>query len=150
MKEQSTNHGAHTQTASGASSRTVKDHREESINLNEKWKTMTHRRTPIKGCKVIPNSTLNVAEQFSWLFVSGLSTDTTTDDLINYVKENHKNCTCEKLKTEKDDVYSSFCLGVARDDRVEMRDTQFWPTGGLISDDPTSEHEKPQEQKHLS
>ncbi|KAL3280166.1 hypothetical protein HHI36_017666 [Cryptolaemus montrouzieri] len=51
---------AHTPTESGASSRTVEDHWEESNNLNEKWKTVTYeknknmklppalRRTPIK------------------------------------------------------------------------------------------------------
>lgn len=124
-----------------ASSEATKD---KDIEEGE-WRTQRSRKSacrrsnintrpaPIKGTKE-NSSGLNVAKQYRWLFVSGFSTDTTTVDITNYVKENGINGTvCEKIKTRKDHVYSSFRLGVANEEEELVLSAMFWPKGVIVN-----------------
>ena len=76
-----------------------------------------------------------MAENYSWLFVSGFAPETEPQDILNYLKSNNINrkCACEKMKTKNDKVRCSFRLGVPESLEKEINNGDMWPTGTIIN-----------------
>ncbi|KAL3282540.1 hypothetical protein HHI36_005720 [Cryptolaemus montrouzieri] len=110
--------------------RITKDFTSPNVRVNAgkngKWRYLTtskgiqnqnSRPAPIRRNKE-GASGLKTTEQ-KWLFVSGLSTDTTPEDIIKFVQDSGKDgCTCEKIKTRKERKYNYFRLGVPRGEKI--------------------------------
>nr|CAI5833310.1 unnamed protein product [Callosobruchus analis] len=71
----------------------------------------------------------------SFLFISGLAPDMTSNMVMDYLEEKklNVNCSCEKMKTKKEKYVSSFRLAVPYCDREKYLDPKLWPTDTLIN-----------------
>lgn len=93
----------------------------------------SNRPIPIRGCKA-DSSGLSIAKQLCWLFVSGLSSDTTTENIVGYMNDNGKpHSICEKIKTKNEHLYSSFKLGVPLEEQESIMSATFWPMGVSVN-----------------
>ncbi|KAL3279357.1 hypothetical protein HHI36_016863, partial [Cryptolaemus montrouzieri] len=100
---------------------------------SKKKQNQNSRPAPIRGNKA-GASGLKMAKQYDWLFVSGLSTDTTPQDKIKFVQDSGKDgCTCEKIKTRKERKYSCFRFDVPRREKNIILDARFWPAGTTVN-----------------
>lgn len=112
---------------------------------SEEWKLVENKRAkrsekniqlnrpePLKGTK--EQTSLKMAEQYKWLFISGFDKDTETEHILTYIKENgfDQKCVCEKMKTRKRQK-SSFKLGVPGSIIEDIQVGVFWPTGSLVN-----------------
>lgn len=119
------------------------DAREDSkwttvVNRKNKYKSMDlpkpRRPEPLKGTN--NNTTaLKAAQRMSFLFLSGLSPEITSEAVVEYLKENnlHGNVTCERMKTKKERYRSSFRLVVPYSVVEKYFDADLWPTGITIN-----------------
>ncbi|KAL3282600.1 hypothetical protein HHI36_005775 [Cryptolaemus montrouzieri] len=80
---------------------------------NKKLPTL-NRPQPLKGTNNEKQHLLKIARRMSTLFVSGLAPEMGANSLAEYLKEKqlYEGCTCEKMKTKKDNHRSSFKLTV--------------------------------------
>lgn len=122
----------------------------KEITIENDWKVVTrgkgrksgslNRPAPSKGTNNV-KTTLNIAapekktSPLEWIFLSGLSPDTSEEDILHFMQsQNLENgCKCFKMKTKTDSVRSSFKLGVPKEIKTEIMSTKLWPTGVLIN-----------------
>lgn len=78
---------------------------------------------------------LAVAEDYAWLFVSGLAPETEPQQIQDYLMENgfKGKCVCTKMKTRRDKYRSSFKLAVPRDVSGRIMSGALWPKGVLVN-----------------
>ncbi|KAL3269117.1 hypothetical protein HHI36_008198 [Cryptolaemus montrouzieri] len=121
-----------------------KDFTSPNVRVNAgktgKWRYSTSKGTqnqnsrpaPIRGNKT-GASGLKMAEQYDWLFVSGLSTDTTPKDIIKFVQDSGKDgCTCEKIKQGRKGSRAAFAL-VCHGEKKYHKDAGFWSAGTTVN-----------------
>lgn len=115
------------------------------VESKEDWKTVEIKRgrsygrnntesrpEPIKGTNEV--SELRVAKKYSWLFLSGFDKETTSTEIQEFVKrKGAQECSCEQLKTRKDNLYASFKLGIPEKDKMMIMDASLWPKGIRIN-----------------
>ena len=90
------------------------------------------RPTPVKGSNDI--FSLKVAERTSFLFLSGLHSSISADEVKNFIESNtHKKCSCEKMKTKSDHKKSSFKLEVLTEVRAQIMSPDLWGPGVIIN-----------------
>lgn len=93
------------------------------------------RPAPVQGKKDGP-TTLKIAPKapkYSWLFLSGLSEDSTAHEVGTYLRENGvEKCITEKLHTKRQHV-SCFKIGVPEENESEVLGSDFWPKGLFIN-----------------
>lgn len=103
--------------------------------VSYKKKTQNSRPNPRKGMKT--DSLLKVAVNIekTWIFVSGLASETKAEDVINFLKKYNldENCFCEKMITRKDRQYSSFKVGVPKKNSEAVLSEDLWPLGTTIN-----------------
>lgn len=94
------------------------------------------RPTPIRGNRE-DTANLRVARRddaCSWLFLSGLSADTLSKDVENYLLNNAINrSSCEKLHTKNQNIWASFKICVSSEHEAQVMNAEFWPKGLLIN-----------------
>lgn len=111
-------------------------------NEDRGWKTQKKRGfnrkvrpAPVQGNKD-EETTLKVATKspkYSWLFLSGLSEDSTTQEVQSYLKDNGvETCIIEKLRTKRQHV-SCFKMGIPEENEPEVMAADFWPKGLFIN-----------------
>lgn len=78
---------------------------------------------------------LEVADDFSWLFVSGLAPETEPQQILDYLGKNGvlDRCLCTKMKTRRDGQRSSFKLAVPRQISKKVMSGEMWPRGVLVN-----------------
>lgn len=98
-------------------------------------KSKIRRPEPTKGTN--ENVTqLNVAasRSLAWIFLSGFESNTTEEQIINYLKENgFDGCTCYRMRTKRDRVRSSFKLSIPIQKRNAIMSPELWPSGIIIN-----------------
>uniref|UniRef100_A0A6P7GLD7 Uncharacterized protein LOC114343831 n=1 Tax=Diabrotica virgifera virgifera TaxID=50390 RepID=A0A6P7GLD7_DIAVI len=94
------------------------------------------RPAPIQG-KRNGTSNLKIApsvSSYSWIFLSGLTDDSTAKDVQSYMLENGvQNSVIEKLRTKKKFI-SSFKIGVTQESVPTVLTPDFWPVGLYVSE----------------
>lgn len=93
------------------------------------------RPEPLRGTKDNSTGLLRTAPKMAFLFVTGLSADVTSEDILEYLKENNLNhhCKCEKMYTKKEKYRSSFKLAVPVEKRQDYWCSTLWPQGVSIN-----------------
>lgn len=104
------------------------------------WKTVSNRKRPkhlpenrpkpIQGVNK-SSSILEVAKQFYWVFLTGLSKNTESGAILEYLESQHrstKDIICEKMKTKSTQI-SSFKLRVPKQQADNILDPELWPEG---------------------
>lgn len=104
-------------------------------------KTLKSRPTPVQGSN--ENDTkLKVAEasirqkiDMCWIFVSNLDPNTKESDIIDFLKAKnlHENCRCFKMTTKKDNIKSSFKLGIPTQMKNAVMESTIWPKGIMVN-----------------
>lgn len=91
------------------------------------------RPAPIKGEN--NNFTgLKVAQQTSFLFLSGLHPSVNADQVLKFIKESTDiTCSCVKMRTRSDNKKSSFKLEVPTDSRPKIFSSILWGPGVIIN-----------------
>uniref|UniRef100_A0A6P7GZR1 Uncharacterized protein LOC114348487 isoform X1 n=1 Tax=Diabrotica virgifera virgifera TaxID=50390 RepID=A0A6P7GZR1_DIAVI len=94
------------------------------------------RPAPIQG-KRNGTSNLKIApsvSSYSWIFLPGLTDDSTAKDVQSYMLENGvQNSVIEKLRTKKKFI-SSFKIGVTQESVPTVLTPDFWPVGLYVSE----------------
>lgn len=126
-------------------SRTIENAEVES-EKHESWNKVVGRRNrkvskmlqdnrpkPVEGSG--GDGGLKIAERRAFLFISGLVPETAEGDVLNFLKSKNltAECTCQKMKTRKQNYKSSFKLGVPFDDRSKYMAPEIWPKGVFIN-----------------
>nr|CAI5837104.1 unnamed protein product [Callosobruchus analis] len=103
-------------------------------NKNNQYPVNSNRPKPVRGANE-NSSILKPAQRMSFLFISGLAPDMTSNMVIDYLEEKklNVNCSCDKMKTKKEKYVSSFRLAVPYCDREKYLDPKLWPTDTLIN-----------------
>nr|WP_253308707.1 hypothetical protein [Rickettsia endosymbiont of Ceutorhynchus assimilis] len=116
-----------------------KDNLWQTVNSKRKRRNRSmiqpsSRPVPNKGTKEAPQN-LKMAENYSWLFVSGFDPDTTAVEILGYIKHmgHNQRCICEKMKTVKGNQRSSFKLGVPNSIANIINNGSSWPRGAFIN-----------------
>lgn len=89
---------------------------------NQNTITGTAQGTNLKGVK-----------QYRHFHLYRLSPETTTKDIIDYLKTQNIDAKCEKLVSKYPDEYSSFKLSVEESHQIAIENTQLWPAGARIN-----------------
>ena len=105
--------------------------------VHYKKRPKNNRPTPKKGAS--NDALLKVAKNTNkdkmWIFISGLAPETKADDIINFLKKYKldNDCYCDKMVTKKDRHYSSFKVGVPKQNHEAVMSSDLWPTGTTIN-----------------
>lgn len=91
------------------------------------------RPLPVRG-GIEDDFQLIAAKKTSFLFLSGLSPNTTVEQVENYIKNKlDVSCKCDKMKTRKDYYRSSFKLEVPVESKVILMSPDIWGKGIVIN-----------------
>lgn len=113
---------------------------EQTADKNGTWETVRRKRRlpeqprpkPIQGCN--ENSRLKGVEKQSFLFVSGLNREVTSNDLKSFITDTFNcQCICEKMKTRKDKHKSSYKVQVPFNARERVMAADMWGKGISIN-----------------
>lgn len=116
----------------------------KQTNEDDGWIVVKNRRKRVVDPKIRPNSIEGIKESSSlkvvtpnshvWLFISRLTTDTTEEEIKNYIKLNADiDCECAKITTKWKSRYSSFKVGVQANVKNVVLNENFWPKGVLVN-----------------
>lgn len=122
----------------------IKKKKKILLTCKNDWKTVKKRRQRIdpkirpmfiEGKKDVPCALKAVVlKNYSWIFVSRLSTNTTCEDITNYIKLNcNTDCECELMRTKGKQRYNSYKVGIPTDKKAEVLDENFWPIGIYVN-----------------
>lgn len=114
---------------------------DKSDEIDTEWKKVTHRKrqhtiqkrpSPIKGEN--DNFQLAVAKKQSCLFLSGLSPNTTSEEVKTYLDGITTTETkCEKMKTRKDKYKSCFKIYVDYEKKEDVMNAKIWGKGVVVN-----------------
>lgn len=66
--------------------------------------------------------------KYSYAYVSKLDKDTTTEDILNYLKnKGFDDIKCEKMNSKRPDIYASFRIGVPMQKFSDLNNPNIWP-----------------------
>lgn len=104
----------------------------------EKWTTVrrkNHRRRdePIIGDLQPEGLTLKSVPTKAYLHISKLDPNTTVAQLSEYLRPTCADVACEKLESRFPNIYSSFKVGVSKDNVDKLLSPSCWPKGTRVS-----------------
>ena len=76
---------------------------------------------------------LRAGNILSFLHVYGLHPDMTTEELTKFLQQAFSEATCEKLKSQYPDIYSSFKVVIHEKHLNMAMDASFWPRGVRVN-----------------
>lgn len=103
-----------------------------------KWKVVSHkRRSPKRKALVVGTNSVNTnvegIEKYRALHVSNLKTETSTEDLQNFLKTKFSDIKCEKLVSKYPESYSSFKVLIPSSEFEKALDGSNWPNKASIN-----------------
>lgn len=117
--------------------------------MNESWwKQEEKNKQTIINSSLAPHrgtveqTSIRIAEQFQWLFVSSFEADINLEQVLRYASEEggiEKKCFCEKMKTNK--LKCSFKLDVPRCVSIRIEMGSFLPEGPLCEPFSSQQYE---------
>lgn len=112
----------------------------ENINSSEEagFQVVRPRRKTSNKNKTITgsatNSNIKAITKYSYLYVTRLEKDVTSENIINYLKELEFNdVICDKMNSKRPDIYSSFRIGVPAPILDKLKDCKIWPVGTYVN-----------------
>ncbi|KAG5873960.1 hypothetical protein JTB14_030662 [Gonioctena quinquepunctata] len=103
--------------------------------INKNLQEIQLRPAPLRGTVESGNILLKVAKRASTIFITGLDPATKPEVVIEHLKQNNlgENSTCEKMRTKKDRMVSSFKLTVPQQLKNQIMAPELWPNGTMIN-----------------
>lgn len=120
----------------------------KSYEKNNEWQEVNYRNrqkiqklernerpNPLQGTQKNENHPLKPAERMSYLFLTNLTPETKPEEVIEYLKTKQleDRVKCEKMRTRKEKVKSSFKLIVPQKNKENFLSETLWPKGVSIN-----------------
>ena len=77
--------------------------------------------------------TLQVATKKAFFYISRLSPDTTSDQVVNFLKADFPEVTCESVLSKYPERYSSYKITGDHLNKDKVMDADRWPQGTYIA-----------------
>ncbi|XP_044755601.1 uncharacterized protein LOC123314388 [Coccinella septempunctata] len=102
-------------------------------STNEKQPKLRRVNRPLVGTQKTSSLHVVPKKQLSHIHVSRLSPETTELELKNFIQQYTQDVSCEKLNSQRPDVYSSLKITLPRDLHETVMDPAFWPEGVAVT-----------------
>lgn len=104
---------------------------ENQFQVVQKRKHVNKRRTITESAH---NVHLRAVSKYSYLYVTRLEKDITTDSILTYLTENKfMDAVCDKMKPKRSEIYSSFRISVPSHRLESLKNPELWSEGALIN-----------------